>query len=180
MAAHDCARAACRTGRSLTASNALAAADGGILCARALDRYVTAKMVRMQRIEHGAAIAGQRTLVSSSGLSSFIDTYHLNQATPICGDGMNEFIGLMLAQLPANHELEAGPDTIDSATLDANEAKRQADLSNRVPGDVGRDFGGLLWPGYPRDSIRLDAPAKRCQVLLQLRPVNRRDLNQVC
>ena len=59
----------------------------------------------------------------------------------------------MLAQLLANHKLEARPDVADGTDLDVNEPEGKADFSDCVLGDVCWNFRSLLWPGNPNDTI---------------------------
>ena len=51
------------------------------------------------------------------------------------------------------NKLKARPDVVYRANFYVNEAGRESDVANSVPGEVGGYPGGFFWPGYPKHSI---------------------------
>ena len=67
----------------------------------------------------------------------------------------------------AAHQLQARPGLVDRANLHVDEAHRQADLADRVLGDVGRNLRGFLRPADPDEARRREERAERLQLLRQ-------------
>jgi len=51
------------------------------------------------------------------------------------------------------NKLKSRPDVVYRANFYINEAGRESDVANGVPGDVGGYTGRFFWPGYPEHSI---------------------------
>src|SRR5262249_51826612 len=70
---------------------------------------------------------------------------------------------LLRAVLHGDHELEAGPDLVDGADLDIDQAVRKCGLAHQGFGHIRRDAGGLLRPRRPDHAVRRDRLTKEAQ-----------------